>query len=180
MNFAHVSTPEFSDLAELVCFGAERPTEQRVIPVADLQQHPVLRWIGEAGLAVAHAASFYTAPFASLPPHVDAHHLGEDWCKLNLIFGGAGRMVWYHCLTPGPTSTTPDGLPYTHFDARHCQPIEGTKVDRSTLVSVGTPHAIFNISNHKRWALSLVLTRNGSLISVSEAYEQLVSIPLST
>lgn len=177
MNFAHIAAPSYHDLERVVCFAATRQTEQRVIDVAQLVSHPVCAWLHRAGLEVRHAASFYTAPKAKLPVHIDSDTF-SDWCKLNLIFGGAGMMTWFSTTDEGATSLTPDGLPYTHLDPASCKILYSTKVDRSTLINPGRPHSLINFTAKPRWALSLVLGFEGQLITVQQAHEKLVSIPL--
>jgi hypothetical protein len=123
----------------------------------------IVELLAECDITISHTEVFYTPAQKSLAIHVDGAKL-SNITKLNWVWGGEGsRMLWWKPMDQSAMKigTTPVGTPYLYADQKKCTMIESTKIGRPTLVNVGVPHSVLNMSNSGRWCLSAVLAVNG-------------------
>jgi hypothetical protein len=88
--------------------------------------------------------------------HIDS--IGGDYTKLNWVFGDAdSKMVWYKPINKfqKTISKTTADTPYISYDVNEVTEIERTVVKNPTLVQVGIPHNIINVTEN-RMCVSIV------------------------
>ena len=64
-------------------------------------------------------------------------------------------MKWYSSDTVGETSVNKEGLRRTRWSASDCVSIEELTISVPTLVRTDIPHNVVNVSNEKRFCVSL-------------------------
>jgi len=127
------------------------PREKMDLQIMDL--------LASHGITISHAEAFVTPPRQLLPIHVDGPEL-NNIAKLNWQWGAQGSWMMWWKLKNGVQPTqrmTAIGTRYLTIEARDCIPIYRHQIKQPTLVNVGTPHSIMNMTSEHRWVLSLVL-----------------------
>jgi hypothetical protein len=80
-------------------------------------------------------------------------------CGLNFIFGSTSHvMKWYSSNNYGQTSINKEGLKRTKWDLSDCQVENETVLTCPTLVRTDVPHNVINLSDQKRYCVSLRFT----------------------
>lgn len=119
----------------------------------------LLRFLDALDLYVSHSEIFYTPPKGKLPIHVD-HDEFSNRCKLNWVFGAEGsRMIWWE-KKPGVElkyHTTPIKTRYLMFDQADCIQLYSAEINQPSLVNVGVPHSVDNMTDQGRWCMSYVI-----------------------
>jgi hypothetical protein len=116
----------------------------------------LLSFFDSLNLKITFAETFFKAAGHSGGIHVDS--LGGDYIKLNWIYGsGESQMCWYEILDKkdkpvNTTSTNTKSIIYTFNEVKE---IERTKVYNPTIVQVGIPHNIIDVTED-RLCVSLV------------------------
>jgi len=91
--------------------------------------------------------SFYRNPAIDTPIHTDAR--GGDYTKLIWIFGcGQSSMAWYRPKTDyrGYLNRTAVGTEFLSFRPDKVEFIQSARLLQPTLVQVGVPHNVLNIT----------------------------------
>ena len=122
----------------------------------------ILSWFKTLNLTIVSVEIFYNPPGGSLPIHLDYN--GDDFIRLNWIFGGAGnQMIWY---SPKP-GTSPNmyptvvGTTMIKFSEEDCNELHRQEViGFPSMIRVGVPHTMIN-GNNPRWAISITPMLNG-------------------
>lgn len=77
-------------------------------------------------------------------------------CGLNWIYGSKNHvMKWYSPNTFGETSVNKEGLRRTRWPNCDCVSIEEVSISVPTLVRTDIPHNVINLSDEKRFCVSL-------------------------
>jgi len=120
--------------------------------------------------------------FFSLPTFEQGIHLDDvapfDRVKLNFVFGGAGsKMHWYklkdNIPMPNPKLTVASRT-YFSFNKNDVDCIESTEITGPTVVQVGVPHNITNMSE-ERLCITFLLRdlETGNIIGIDEVCSRL-------
>lgn len=116
----------------------------------------ILNFFDSLNLTLLLVESFFKRPGATGNIHVDA--MGGDYAKLNWVFGGGdSKMCWYdpHNKSVKPIFKTSTGTPYIAYTHDQVDRIEVTAIRNPTLVQVGIPHNIINVTED-RFCVSFV------------------------
>ena len=109
------------------------------------------------GIKVTFSEIFYTPPKTKMPIHNDSIGVCT---KLNWIFGADGSLMQWWKQKNGykPTSNVNAiGNQYLSYDELECDCVWQTQVGKPSLVNVGIPHSITNMTDEGRWCMSYVL-----------------------
>ena len=123
------------------------------------------------GCTIFFAELFYTPPNGTLEWHVDSENI-SSFIKINCVWGSNNHvMQWANPLVDinKPASTTTAGTKYLKFNEDEVEIVSETKILQPTLVNVGVPHRVKNLSNVGRWCLGLVLHKDHNRISFNNA-----------
>jgi hypothetical protein len=116
----------------------------------------LLKFFDSLNLKITFAETFFKPAGHRGTIHVDS--LGGDYIKLNWIYGsGESQMCWYEIIDKTDksiniTSTKTSSIQYTSNEVKE---IERTKVYNPTIVQVGIPHNIIDVTED-RLCISLV------------------------
>jgi len=184
--YKHIEIPFEFDLSNIAKFDTDLTELGYTKLSIDLVDKNVVDFLLDYNIAISTVASFYTPPGGILAPHVDLDKL-SDLCKINFCYGGsASRMYWY-TLKPGielaPVLGT-DGyyeksedslVSHISVPKEWCNYAASAKIRTPTLVKVGKPHGVVNVSNEGRWNLCLTLkdTTDSHLLYFDEVADRL-------
>ena len=142
------------------------------IPLNDIN-NDLISLLSTLNLTVVFAESFYTAPFAFKPIHIDTPHL-SDYIKLNYIYGGKNSLMYWwkpKFNTPKEPSKTAIDIPYIGYTIDEVELIDEQPVKFPSIVQVGIPHNVRN-SEEPRYCLSLVLYKqDNTRLTMAESIE---------
>ena len=130
------------------------PDSFKVFKAASID-NSVYDYLKKYKIKAAFSEIFYTPPHSKMPIHTD----GElSKTKLNWIFGATGSvMQWWKPLTTGTPKTNDIGYDYLSFTEEECHCIWTAQVGKPSLLNVGIPHSINNMTDEGRWCMSFVL-----------------------
>lgn len=116
----------------------------------------LLSFFDSLNLKITFAETFFKS--AGHRGHVHVDSLGGDYIKLNWIYGsGESQMCWYEIIdkkdkSVNITSTNTQSIHYTLDEVKE---IERTKIYNPTIVQVGIPHNIIDVTED-RLCISLI------------------------
>jgi hypothetical protein len=144
----------------------------KFIPVDELIDDDVKNFFMSIDLPLRTIYLMYGPAHESLILHVDGF-IDENGqyqgmlCGLNFIFGSTSHvMKWYSSDTYGQTSINKEGLKRTKWDLIDCKIEKETTITAPTLVRTDVPHNVVNLSDQKRFCVSL------RFLDQSMTYEQ--------
>jgi hypothetical protein len=116
----------------------------------------LLKFFDSLNLKITFAETFFKPAGHRGTIHVDS--LGGDYIKLNWIYGcGESQMCWYEIIDKKdkPVNTTSTNTLSIHYSPNEVKEIERTKIQNPTIVQVGIPHNIIDVTED-RLCISLV------------------------
>jgi hypothetical protein len=147
----------------------------------DTQIHPdIHKLFQNLGLTIGHMEIFHMQPNTnSRSCHIDGTLLPDKWesrSKLNYVIGGTGStMRWYdinaRCRADKVSKNSAIGTVYVPFDFADSVQLEEQALSGWCLIDAGTPHAVFNTSNEKRWSVSVFFKKNNNWVTLTESLE---------
>lgn len=97
----------------------------------------------------------------------------KDFVKINWVYGDRdATMEWFEpiCSYNGIISKNPSGHPYLYFDNKFMTCLHKESIKSPSIVQVGIPHTIRNITLD-RWAVSVTIRKNNKYLSMEKAEE---------
>ena len=141
-----------------------------VIDKDKLINEKIFHFFESLNLKISFVETFYKTPEASGSIHTDS--VGGDYVKLNWIFGaGDSEMCWYRPkagLEKKPLFTDTNTR-YLSYSQDEVEEITRIKLKNPTLVQVGIPHNIVNVTED-RYCVSIIF-ENGKRPSMQESIE---------
>jgi len=117
----------------------------------------LLKFFDSLNLKIFLVETFYKNSTSTGGIHVDS--VGGDYVKLNWVFGGGqSKMCWYrpkYNFKKEPIQT-PTGTPFISYSNAEVEGIERTAINNQTLVQVGIPHNIVDVTE-ERFCVSIVI-----------------------
>lgn len=116
----------------------------------------LLSFFDSLNLKITFAETFFKGSGHRGHVHVDS--LGGDYIKLNWIYGsGESQMCWYEILDKKdkPVNITSTKTQSIHYTLDEVKEIERTKIYNPTIVQVGIPHNIIDVTKD-RLCISLI------------------------
>jgi hypothetical protein len=166
--YRHINIPFNFDLSSVARFDTDLTELGYTKLSVDLIDNNIVDFFLENNIGISTVASFYTPPGGILAIHIDLDSM-NDLCKINFCYGGgASRMYWYTVkpgvdLTPVPGTEGYYGksndsvVSHISLKPDQCNYAASAKIGRPTLVKVGKPHGVINVSNEERWNICLTL-----------------------
>lgn len=96
--------------------------------------------------------------------HVDGN--GGDYTKLNWVFGGGdSKMCWYEPIdkTPKPKVKTATGTSCISYSRDQVNEIEKTIIKNPTLIQVGVPHSVIDVTEDRYCVSILYQNKNNNM-----------------
>lgn len=131
------------------------------IDFREMIKDEVIEFFSDQGLPLRTVYFMYGPPKQELVVHVDGF-IDESrnfWgmkCGLNFIFGTQDhKMIWYRSKSLGITSVNKEGLKRTKWNIEDCEEVLHHKIVHPTLVRTSVPHNVINLSDEKRFCVSL-------------------------
>lgn len=186
--YRHIKFPFDFDLSNIAKFDTDLTTLGYTKLSNDVMDPIITNFLLDHKIVISTVASFYTPPGGILGIHIDLNEL-NDLCKINFCYGGgASRMNWYR-VKPGielksevSDFTTryydkSEGIAVSHISLQRdwCDYADSAKIRKPTLVKVGQPHGVINVSKEGRWNLCLTLCdpNDNHLLHFGEVEERL-------
>jgi len=110
----------------------------------------IVKFFDSLDLTIFFVETFFKTPSKSGGIHIDAG--GGDYTKLNWVFGGGdSKMGWYEPIDKKfkPIFKTSAGTPYISYTRNQVTEIEKTVIKNPTLVQVGIPHNVFDVTEDR-------------------------------
>lgn len=110
----------------------------------------IFNFFDSLDLEIFFVETFFKTPNKSGGIHIDAS--GGDYTKINWVFGGGdSKMGWYEPIDKKfkPIFKTPAGTPYISYTRNQVTEIENTVIKNPTLVQVGIPHNVFDVTEDR-------------------------------
>ena len=114
------------------------------------------------GLKIFFVETFFKTPDKPSGIHIDAS--GGDYTKLNWVFGGGdSKMGWFEPIDKKPKliSKNTAGKPFVSYAQNEVTEIERTVVKNPTLIQVGLPHNVFDVTE-ERFCVSILFKHKSS------------------
>jgi hypothetical protein len=134
----------------------------------------IKQWLADKGMSIGCVECFYNPPYGSTPLHLD--NKGEDFTRLNWIYGGKGsNMIWF---VPKPgikpvAKSNKVGTGYLGFNPDDVNEVYRQEViGTPTMVRVSVPHQLIN-GPEDRWAISVTPLYKGRTIIWEDAVQLL-------
>lgn len=118
--------------------------------------HNLLELFNKLNLKIVLVETFFKNRYHRSSIHTDV--TGGDFTKLNWVFGcNSSEMCWYKPITDVNTDTDKTMIDTTYISYTRDQTIEieRTVIKNPTLVQVGIPHDISEVTED-RWCISIV------------------------
>jgi len=133
----------------------------KFINIDDMINHEVKDFFSSIDLPLRTIYFMYGPANESLIIHVDGY-IDENGsyqgmlCGLNFIFGSTSHVMrWYSSKSYGETSVNKEGLKRTKWNVADCVLEKETTLVTPTLVRTDVPHNVINLSDQKRFCVSL-------------------------
>jgi hypothetical protein len=110
----------------------------------------IFMFFDSLGLKIFFVETFFKTPEQQGGIHIDG--VGGDCTKLNWVFnGGSSKMGWYRPINNilGTKHKTATGTSYTSYSRNQVDEIEHCTIQNPTLVQVGIPHCIFDVTEDR-------------------------------
>lgn len=153
-KFLNIPTPLF---AEGITLNDIPKTNISKISKEKFINKEIFDLLDQLDLKILFVETFCKKPGGQEAIHIDGS--GGDYTKLNWVFGGGdSEMVWYKPidLTPKKPALTDTNTLYYSYDRSEVEEIERTVIKNPTLVQVGVPHDIVNVTKG-RLCVSVVI-----------------------
>ena len=101
-------------------------------------------------LKIFFVETFFKIPGQAGGIHIDS--IGGDYTKLNWVFGGGdSKMGWYKPIDKKlkPIFKSPTGTPFILYTRNQVTELEKTVIKNPTLVQVGVPHNVFDVTEDR-------------------------------
>jgi hypothetical protein len=173
---ANLKLPFETDMLDLARRECDLKKRQHFMVMPETIPAKVLQFLDARGITLTHGEAFFTPPRELLPLHVDGPVI-NDLTKLNWCWGAWGSKMFWWKLKKGiepEAKVTKIGTRYLTMQAKDCVPVHSAQIGQPTLVNVGQPHSIMNMTTEGRWVLSLVLWDkvNDCALQMPEAVER--------
>jgi hypothetical protein len=126
---------------------------KKSITILDQKQYineEIFKFFDSLNLKLPLVETFFKKPGDTHNIHIDA--MGGDYTKLNWVFGGGNsKMCWYEPFdkTFKPIFKTATGTSYVAYTRDQVKEIEKTVIRNPTLVQVGIPHHIIDVTEDR-------------------------------
>jgi hypothetical protein len=147
-------------------------------PIAILDKEKYLnekmfKFFDSLDLEISFVETFFKRAYNKNKIHIDG--TGNDYTKLNWVFGGGqSKMNWYAPLdnTLRPLFKNAIDTSYVAYTPEQVTEIESSIIQNPTLVQVGVPHNVVNITED-RLCISILYRNkiNKNRISMSESVQ---------
>jgi len=183
--FRHLKLPFEFDLSDLAIFDTDTDKLGYTMLDNSLLDANITDFFKSHGFELISVASFYTPPGGILATHVDLDKL-SNICKFNFCYGARGSRMYWYTLKQGyiPVVDLKNNGYYvksryalvSHLDIHQSQCVyaASTMIGTPTIVNVGQPHSVINMSKEGRWNLCLMFeNKQGQILEIDEAEETL-------
>jgi hypothetical protein len=128
-------------------------------------------WINSLGLTLRRSLVFYTRPGNKLHWHDDGEH--GDFVKFNFVWGSDNHVMQFGETvldrSEYPLLKNSAGTYYTLYRDTDLKNVESVKIDKPVLFNGNTPHQVINYGATPRWCLSMILGKDNSRLTWSDA-----------
>lgn len=154
--FLNINIPLFN---ESITFDDFPKTNISIIDHKKYLHNNIFELLDSLNLKVHHVETFFKTSGAHKESRIHIDGPLGDYIKLNWVFrSGDSQMCWYSpkIKSNKPILKTKTGTPYILYNRYEVDEIEKTIIQNPTLVQVGIPHNIINITE-SRLCVSIIL-----------------------
>ena len=135
------------------------------LPPSDLNPH-LLQWFKERGIHIPYYDIFIQPPQYVMHIHIDQHDVFDNATKMNFSYcsgTGFNKMCWFDAKEEDSQIRGNAGGLYRNWLPDYTTMVYDHEIATPSLVNVGKPHNVVNMTNEARICISIVMVKQSEV-----------------